>query len=326
MLKSFARLALAGAALAFSAGASAAESVEKFPNRALTIVVPFAAGGSNDTLSRLIARDLEKKWGKPVIVDNRTGAGGNLGSSAVARAEPDGYTMVMAAIGTHAVNPFLYKNMPYDAVKDFQPVTLAAKVDLVVTVHPSLPINSVQELIDYSKQNPGKLNYASGGNGSSQHLATELFKHMTGADLTHVPYKGSGNAVTDLIAGHVPVMIADMPIVAQHLAEGKLRALGVGGAERNPTLDVPTLDEAGVKGYEAYAWYGLFAPAGTPRPIVDKLQQAISEGLHAPENQDFLRKLGANPVGDTPDEFAAFQKAEMEKWGAVVEPLGMTLD
>jgi len=319
------RLGLAGL-LALSPGLVAAENADNYPSRPITIVVPFAPGGSNDTLARLVGRDLEKKWRQPVVIDNRTGAGGNLGALAVARSEPDGYNLVMASIGTHAVNPFLYKKMPYDAVKDFQPVTLVAKVDLVLVVHPSLPIHSVQELIDYSKKNPGQLNYASGGNGSSQHLATELFKHLTGADMTHVPYKGSGNAIADLLGGQVPVMIADMPLVAAHIREGKLRALAVGSARRSAAIDVPTLDEAGVKGYEAYAWYGLFARAGTPRPIVDKLQTEIGGILHDPGNQAFLRELGAVPSGNTPDEFAAFQKAEMDKWGEIVRPLGMTLD
>ncbi len=322
---SLARLGFAGL-LAMAPALAHAESVEQFPSGPLTIVVPFAPGGSNDTLARLVGRDLEKKWRQPVVIDNRTGAGGNLGGLAVARSEPDGYNLVMASIGTHAVNPFLYKNMPYDAVKDFEPVTLVAKVDLVVVVHPSLPIKSVQELIDYSKKNPGKLNYASGGNGSSQHLATELFKHLTGADMTHVPYKGSGNAIADLLGGQVPVMIADMPIVAPHIKEGKLRALAVGSAQRSAAIDVPTLQEAGVKGYEAYAWYGLFARGGTPRPIVDKLQTEIAAILHDPRNQTFLRDLGAVPSGNTPDEFAAFQKSEIDKWGEIVKPLGMTLD
>ncbi len=306
--------------------AAAAEAAADFPSHPITIVVPFAPGGSNDTLARLVGRDLEKKWKQPIVVDNRTGAGGNLGALAVARAEPDGYNLVMGSIGTHATNTFLYKNMPYDTAKDFQPVTLVAKVDLVLVVHPSVPVHSVAELIAYAKANPGKLDYASGGNGSSQHLAGELFKNLAGVDMVHVPYKGSGNAIADLLGGQVKVMIADMPLVASHIKEGTLRALAVGSAVRSPAIDVPTLAEAGVKGYEAYAWYGLFAPAETPREIVDKLNTEVAALLKDPANQTFLRDLGAVPVGDTPDQFEAFQKAEMDKWGPLVKSLGMKLD
>lgn len=324
-MKSIIRLGLAAVLAAF-AGTAAAAGADDFPNRAMTIVVPFSPGGSNDTLARLVGRDLEKKWKQPVVIENRTGAGGNLGALAVVRSEPDGYTMVMGSIGTHAVNPFIYKNMPYDPIKDLQPITLVAKVDLVLVVHPSLPIHSVKELIDYAKANPGVLNYASGGNGASQHLAGELFKHLAGIDMVHVPYKGSANALADLLGGQVPIMIADLPLVAAHIKEGKLRALAVGSAERSPAIDVPTMDEAGVKGYEAYAWYGLSAAAGTPQPIVDKLNAAIVDILHDPANQDFMRELGAVPAGGTPEEFGAFQKAEMAKWGPLIKPLGMKLN
>ena len=306
--------------------AVAAEATAAYPSHPITIVVPFAPGGSNDTLARLVGRDLEKKWKQPVVVDNRTGAGGNLGALAVARAEPDGYNLVMGSIGTHATNTFLYKNMPYDTAKDFQPVTLVAKVDLVLVVHPSVPVHSVAELIAYAKANPGKLDYASGGNGASQHLAGELFKNLAGVDMVHVPYKGSGNAIADLLGGQVKVMIADMPLVASHIKEGTLRALAIGSAVRSPAIDVPTLAEAGVKGFEAYAWYGLFAPAETPREIVDKLSTEVASSLKDPANQTFLRDLGAVPVGDTPDQFAAFQKAEMDKWGPLMKSLGMKLD
>ena len=270
-LKSHLRLGLVALLGLAAPHLAAAATADDYPHRPITIVVPFAPGGSNDVLARLVGRNLEKRWNQPVVIENRTGAGGNLGALAVARAAPDGYSLVMGSIGTHAVNASLYTKMPYDTVKSFQPITLIAKVDLVLVVHPSLPIHSVQELIDYSKANPGKLNYASGGNGASQHLAGELFKHLTGADMIHVPYKGSGNAIADLLDGQVPVMFADMPMIASHIKAGKLRALAVGSAQRSPVLDVPTIAEAGVKGYEAYAWYGLFAPAKTRRDVVDKL-------------------------------------------------------
>lgn len=321
-------LAVACAAV-LSAGAvrpAAAAPADDYPDHEITVMVPFAPGGSNDTLARLVGRDLEKRWGQPVVIENRSGAGGNLGALAVARSQPDGHTLVMGSIGTHAVNAALYKRMPYKTIEDFQPITLVAKVDLVLVVHPSLPINSVAELVEYCKKNPGKLNYASGGNGASQHLAGELFKSLSGCEMVHVPYKGSGNAIADLLGGQVPIMFADMPLVASHIKEGKLRALAVGSSERSPAIDVPTMKEAGFSEYEAYAWYGLFARAGTPQPIVEKLNREIVDILAQPANQQFLRQLGAAPVGNTPAQFAAFQQAEMKRWGALIEPLGISLD
>lgn len=314
------------AALGMAVLPAAAETVEDYPSRPVTIVVPFAPGGSNDTLARLVGRDLEKKLGQPFVVENRTGAGGNLGALAVARAEPDGYTLVMGSIGTHAVNASLYRKMPYDTIADFKPITLVAKVELVLVVHPKLDVHSVADLIAYAKANPGKLDYASGGNGASQHLAGELFKNLAGIDMVHIPYKGSGDAIADLLGGQVTVMFADMPLVAAHIKAGKLRALAVGSLQRSPAIDVPTVDEAGVKGFEAYAWYGLFGRAGTPEPIIDKLHDELAGILKDPGNQSFMRDLGAVPVANTPEEFAAFQRAEMERWGALIKPLGLTLD
>lgn len=301
-------------------------AADDYPSQTVTIVVPFAAGGSNDSLTRLIARGLQDRLGQTFIVENRSGAGGNLGASVIARAPADGHHLVMGSIGTHAVNAALYREMPYDTVEDFEPITLVAAVELVLVVHPSLDVHSVSDLIEYAKSHPGQLDYASGGNGASQHLAGELFKQLADVDLVHIPYNGSGDAIADVLGGQVQVMFADMPLVAAHIEEGRLRPLAVGSLERTPSVDVPTMHEEGVEQFEANAWYGLFAPAGTPDTVVQKLHLEIADILNDEENQEFLSRLGAVPVGNTPEEFAEFQASEMERWGALIEPLGLRLD
>jgi tripartite-type tricarboxylate transporter receptor subunit TctC len=245
----------------------------------------------------------------------------------VARAEPDGYTILMGAVGTHAINPSLYPTMPYDPVKDFAPVTLVASVPNVLVVNPEVPAKSVQELIDLAKAKPGELNFASSGNGTSIHLSGELFKAMTGTDIVHVPYKGSGPAVTDLLGGQVQMMFDNMPSSLPHVKAGKLRALGVTSANRSPALpEVPTIAEAGVPGYDATSWFGILAPAGTPEPVVTRLQGAIVQALGEPEMRQRMADLGAEPVGDTPAEFSQFIAAEIAKWAKVVNDAGVKLE
>ena len=290
-------------------------------------MVPFAAGGATDVLARLVGERLTATLGQQVVVDNRPGAGGNIGSDVVARAEPDGYTILMGAVGTHAINPSLYPKMPYDPVKDFAPVTLVASVPNVLVVNPEVPANSVQELIDLAKAKPGELNFASSGNGTSIHLSGELFKAMTGTDIVHVPYKGSGPAVTDLLGGQVQMMFDNMPSSLPHVKAGKLRALGVTSAKRSPALpEVPTIAEAGVPGYDATSWFGILAPAGTPEPVVTRLQGAIVQALGEPEMRQRMADLGAEPVGDTPAEFGQFIAAEIAKWAKVVNDAGVKLE
>jgi tripartite-type tricarboxylate transporter receptor subunit TctC len=261
------------------------------------------------------------------VVDNKPGAGGNIGSDIVAKSAPDGYTLVMGTVGTHAINASLYKKMPYDHIKDFVPVSLVALVPNILVVHPSVPANSVKELIAYAKANPGKLNFASSGNGTSIHLSGELFKTTAGVEMTHVPYKGSAPAVTDLLGGQVQLMFDNMPSALPHVKAGKLKALGVTTAKRFPAApDIPAIAEAGVPGYEASSWFGVLAPAGTPKEIVNKLSSEIAKILQTPEIKERLLSQGAEPVGNTPDQFAAFIKAETAKWAKVVKESGATVD
>jgi len=262
-----------------------------------------------------------------VVIDNRPGAGGNIGSDAVAKAPPDGYMLLMGAVGTHAINASLYKKMPYDAVKDFAPVILVATVPNALVVHPSVPAKSVKELITYSKANPGKLNFGSSGNGTSVHLSGELFKSLTGIDMQHVPYKGSGPAMTGLLGGEIQMMFDNLPSAIQHIKSGKLRPLGVTSAKRSPALpEVPTIAEAGVPGYEATSWFGVLAPAGTPRDIVGRLNGEINKILELPDTHKRLEEQGAEPAGGTPDQFAALIGREIPKWAKVVKDSGAQVD
>jgi tripartite-type tricarboxylate transporter receptor subunit TctC len=318
------RVAVGIIAILILAGPARAQD---YPTKPIRLVVPFAAGGATDVLARLVGERLTASLGQQVVVDNRPGAGGNIGSDLVARAEPDGYTILMGAVGTHAINPSLYPKMPYDPVKDFAPVTLVASVPNVLVVNPEVPANSVQELIDLAKAKPGELNFASSGNGTSIHLSGELFKAMTGTDIVHVPYKGSGPAVTDLLGGQVQMMFDNMPSSLPHVKAGKLRALGVTSAKRSPALpEVPTIAEAGVPGYDATSWFGILAPAGTPEPVVTRLQGAIVQALGEPEMRQRMADLGAEPVGDTPAEFGQFIAAEIAKWAKVVNDAGVKLE
>ncbi|MBB1602714.1 tripartite tricarboxylate transporter substrate binding protein [Variovorax sp. UMC13] len=320
-------LATVAAAGALSLAPLAAQAQAAFPSKPITIIVPFSAGGTTDILARVVGLHMGTDLGQPVVVDNRAGAGGNIGGQAAARANPDGYTLFMGTVGTHAINQSLYKKMPFDPIKDFAPLSRVAMVPNLLVVNPGQPYKSVKELIAYGKANPGKINFGSSGNGSSIHLSGELFKQMTGVDMQHVPYRGSAPAVSDLLGGQISVMFDNMPSAIQHVKGGKLRALAVTTAKRSPALpDVPTIAEAGVPGYEATSWFGLLAPAGTPAPIVAKLNAAILKALADPEVKKKLAEQGAESHGEKPEEFAAFIKSETAKWGKVVKESGASLD
>ncbi len=309
------------------AGAAATVQAQTYPSKPIRMIVPFPPGGTTDILARAIGAELTKAWGQPVVIENRPGAGGNIGSEAVAKSPGDGYTLLMGTVGTHGINPSLYKKMPYDAVKDFAPVTLVALVPNILVVHPSVPAKSVAELIALAKKQPGKLTYASSGNGTSIHLSGALFESLAGVQMVHVPYKGSAPAVTDLLGGQVNMMFDNMPSALPHVKAGKLRALGVTSAKRSPAVpDVPTIAEAGVKGYEASSWFGVLAPATTPKDIVAKLNAEIAKSLGTPEMKEKLSSQGAEPVGNTPEQFGAFIRAEIDKWAKVVKASGATVD
>ena len=306
---------------------AALASAQTYPTKPIRLVVPFPPGGATDILARDVAQKLTEAWGQSVIVDNRPGAGGNIGSELVAKSAPDGYTLEMGTVGTHAINASLYAKMPYDHVKDFTPVILVAGVPNVLVVNPALPANSVAELIAYAKANPGKLNFASSGNGTSIHLSGELFKVMAGVQITHIPYKGSAPALQDLLGGQVQMMFDNLPPSLPQIKAGKLRALAVTSLTRAPALpDVPTLAESGLPGFEASSWFGILAPAGTPAPIVAKLNAEIAKWLATPEAKEKLAKQGANAAGGTPDDFAKHIAAETAKWAKVVKDSGAKID
>jgi len=293
----------------------------------VTIIVPFSAGGTTDILARIVGQGLQTELGQPFVVDNRAGAGGNIGASLAAKAPADGYTLFMGTVGTHAINQALYKKMPFDPVKDFAPISRVATVPNLLVAHPSQPYKTVKELIAYAKANPGKVTFGSPGSGASPHVSGELFKSMTGTDLLHVPYKGSAPAMTDLLGGQISIMFDNMPSAIQHVRSGKLRPIAVTTAKRSPELpDVPTIAEAGVPGYEAMSWFGMFAPAATPKPVLDKLNAALVKVLNQPDVKKKIAEQGGDVVAETPAQFAAFIKAESAKWGKVVKESGATVD
>ena len=310
-------LVLAGTG--FGTGLAAAQN---YPTRPVRLIIPFPPGGSNDVVGRLIAIKLGDRLGKQVVVDNRSGAGGVIGTEAVAKAPPDGYTLLVVSLA-HAVNPWLYK-LNYDPIKDFAPVGLLAKGANVLVVSPSLPVHSVAELIALAKKQPGDLQYASAGIGSFQHLGSELFKLMAGIDMLHVPFKGGGPAMIDVVGGHTKVMFSSMVQTVPQIHSGKLRALGTGGLQRSAVLpEVPTIAEAGVPGYEAVNWWGIAAPKGTPQAIIDKLNTEILAVQNAPEVQKQFALEGGEPVPMKPDVFGAYMVSEMNKWEKVVKQGGI---
>jgi len=294
-----------------------------YPLRAVRVIVPSAPGGGTDISARIIAPQLTAFLGQQVIVENRAGAGTMIGGEAVARAVPDGYTLLMG-VSTLAINPAMYKKVPYDALKDFAPISQAVSLSNVLTVHPSLPVRNLKEFIALVKPRPGQVNFASAGVGTSPHLSMELFLVMTGLKMLHVPYKGSGPGVTDLVAGHVPAMMPNMLSAQPHIKSGRLRALGVTGSKRAPGAeDIPTIAEAGVPGYEAVQWYGLLAPAATSRDIIIKLHTGVVRALQNPDVRQRLLNDGAEPVGSSPEEFTNYLRAETAKWAKVVQAAGI---
>jgi len=323
-MKRFVSLALGAAAAVFALQALGADV---WPSKPIKWIVPFAPGGTTDILARTISEKLAIALGQPVIVENKPGAGGGLGADFVAKAAPDGYTILGGTISTNAINASLYKDLPYDPVKDFVPITLIARVPNMLVVNNDVPAKSVADLIALMKKSPGKYTFASSGNGTSQHLSGELFKGMAGVDMQHIPYKGSPPALQDVMAGNV-TMTFDNITTAWPLAKGgKLRALAVTTAKRSPAApDVPTLAEAGVTGYEIGSWQGVFAPAGTPPEIVKRLNAEIVKIINLPQVTEKLLMLGAEPVGNTSEEFTVFVKAEVVKWGDVVKKSGARVD
>lgn len=313
-------------ALAATVWASGALGQETYPNRPIRLVVPFAAGGSTDIVARIIAAKMGDILKQPVVVDNRGGAGGNLGAAAVARSAPDGYTVLMGTVATHAINPALYTKMPYDPVKDFAPVSLLVNVPNVVIVHPSLNVKTTGELIALLKANPDKYDYASSGVGTPLHLSGALFESMAGVKMVHVPYKGAGPAMLDLVGGQVKIMFDNLPSAIGHIRKGAVVGLAITTKERSPAApDLPTVSESGLPGYETYSWNAIFAPAGTPMAIVDILAKAGAQAVADPEVQAKLADLSAVTVGSTPDQLAAHVKSELAKWGPVVKASGASI-
>jgi len=297
-------------------------TAQDYPTRPVRMIIPFPPGGSNDVVGRLIAIKLGDRLGKQVVVDNRSGAGGVIGTEVVAKSPPDGYTLLIISMA-HAVNPWLYK-LPYDPIKAFVPIGVMGSGPNVVVVHPDLPVHSIKELVTLAKQKPGDLQYASAGVGSFQHLGAELFKLEAGVDMLHVPFKGGGPAMIDVVGGHTKVMFSSLVQTTPHIKTGKLRALGVGGKERSKVLpDVPSVAEAGVPTYEAVNWWGIVAPAGTPQPIIDKLHAALSAAQDTPEVEKQFASEGATVVKKSPTEFGTFMVSEMNKWEQVVKKGGI---
>ena len=319
-------LSMLAAGCAVAAGAVAAQDA-KWPQKPITYIVPFPPGGTTDILARAIAVKLGPALGTTIVVENKPGAGGNIGSDFVAKAKPDGYTILGGTISSHAINPSIYPKMPYDAVKSFQPITLLGTNANVLVVGAASPYKTVQDVIAAAKAKPGSISFASAGNGTSQHLSGELFKSLAGISMEHVPYKGSGPAIQDVMAGHVPLMFDTTVVAAPHIQSGKVRALAVTSTKRVGSLPgVPTMTEAGVKGYEIVSWQGVFAPAGTPKEIVQRLNAEIVKILKMPDMRERLAGLGLDPVGNTPDEFAAFQQAEIARWAKLVKEAKITAD
>jgi len=321
--------ALAGAlalALAIASGAQAADTA--YPTKPVHLIVPFPAGGGADNLARLLMPKVAKALGQPIVIENKPGAGGNVGAELVARAAPDGYTLLYGTNGTHAINPSLYRTLNFDPARDFTPVSRMTEIAAILIVNPKVPATSTAELIRYARANPGKLNFASAGNGTTSHLAGELFKTQAGLDIVHIPYRGGALALTDVIGGQVEMMIEVMPNAYPQAREGRVRGLAVSTAQRFPGApDLPTIAESGLPGFEASAWDGIFVPAGTPIPVVQRLNAAVQQALADPEVVAALLARGAQPVpGTTPESFARFIAASAERWALAVRSSGAKVD
>lgn len=305
----------------FSGGSAEAQA---FPAKPIRFIVPFAPGGGNDILARVIGQKLSDAWRRPVVVDNRPGAGGMVGTDLAVKSPPDGYTMVLSSTAL-AFNTALYKKLPFDTIRDLAPVTLIASQPSILVVNPVLPVRSVKELVALAKSKPGMINYASGGSGSGSHLAAELLKLLAGIDITHVPYKGAGPALINLLGGQVQIMVSVMAATLPYVKAGKLHALAVTGARRSPLApDIPTLSESGVTEYEFETWYGIQVPAKTPRPIIDKLNAEVARILQLPDVRERYAAGGLDPLANTPDEFGGLMRSEIAKWSKVVKAAGIT--
>ncbi len=319
--------ALAGCWIAGSAEAAETNPAKTYPTKFVRMIVPFAPGGFIDLTARLIAGPLSAALGQQVIVDNRAGAGGSVGSELAARAEPDGHTLIIGSVGTHAVNQTLYPKLPYNVLKDFQPVARLAEAPSILALHPPFPVHSVKELIALARAKPKQINYASAGAGTSTHLAAALFEHLAHVELVHVPYKGGGPSIIAVVSGEVPVTFGTAAAVSPHIKSGKMRALAVTGGQRSAQMpDLPTIAEAGLPGYAMDNWLGLFAPVGTPRAVVEKLNGEAIRIVRLPEVSGGLRAHGSEPSPLGSDEFALFVKKEVEKWAKVVAATGMTVN
>jgi tripartite-type tricarboxylate transporter receptor subunit TctC len=314
------RIALAGAVIAL--GLAGMARAQDYPSQPVKLVVPFPAGGGTDALARWFAKGLEAKFGQPFVVENRAGSGTTLGAGFVARAAPDGYTIMLGTSSTYAIAPNVYKKVPFD-LKDFAPIALVAEVPFVLVVNPSLPVKSVRELVALVKGKPGAMSYASAGIGTQHHVNAELLKTLTGIEMTHVPYRGGGPALQDVIAGHVPIYFGDVSTVMPLARAGKVRALALTISQRLEAFpEVPTMHEAGITNYNASAWQAFVAPVGTPRAIVMRLNEALLEIVKSPETQKRFAELGLRPLSSTPDELGAFMQSELARWGKVVEAAG----
>jgi tripartite-type tricarboxylate transporter receptor subunit TctC len=299
-----------------------------YPSRPVRIIVPFGPGGAADTLPRLLAQHLAPMWGQPVVVENRTGAAGNIGMEQGAKAPPDGYTLTSAPVGNLAINPHLYSKLSFDVLKDFTPITLVASVQNVLVLNPAVPAGNLKELIAYAKARPGKLTYGSGGVGTQAHIGGEIFESMADLHMVHVAYKGVGDSVRDLLGGQIDMIFAQIPAVKPHIDSGKLRALGVASPQRSPALPgVPTIDEAaGLTGFQAVSWYAIVGPAGLPPAVVAKIQADAAKVIQLPEVRERLQGLGAEPVGSTPAQLSAAIKADYDRYGTVIKRLGIKAD
>lgn len=302
-------------------------AAQTYPTKSIRILVGFAPGGSTDILARLIAQEMSKNVGQQVVVDNRPGAGGNIAAELVSKAPPDGYTLHACTTGVFAIQPFLYSKLPYDPEKGIAPVTQTGSLPYIIVAHPSLPVKGVKDFIAFVKARPGEINYASSGIGTASHLSAALFASSAGLKMVHVPYKGTGNAMSDLLAGQV-VMIFDQPVSSlPHVQAGKLRVLGISSGKRFPTLkDIPTIAEQGLPGFEAISWAGICAPGGTPRPLIDRIYTEVAKTLKVPDIRDRLMRDGIEPIGSTPEQYAEHIKKEMVKWGKVVKDSGARVD
>jgi tripartite-type tricarboxylate transporter receptor subunit TctC len=309
-----------------AAGPVGLAQAQGYPGKPIRIVVPFPPGGGTDIVARILTQKLSESFGANFVIDNRAGAGGSIGTEMVAKAPPDGYTLGIVS-GSHAINPSLYSKLPFDAVRDFAPVTMLVSGPGLLVVHPSLPVKTVKELIALAKGKPGQLNYASAGNGTPPHLAGELFKSMAGVDLVHVPYKGNTPAFVDLISGQVSLSFPTIPSALPHVQAGRLRALAVTSRKRSAVMpQLPTIAESGLPGYDTSSWFGMLAPAGTPREIVRKLQQESAKVLQLRDVREKLLSQGLEPVGSTPEEFAATIESEIAKWAKVVKASGARVE